>query len=441
MYICTNCWNESLTWKWQCDFCKSWNTLKKFQETKDKKQWYIWQKKDFSKIINWNEKENRIYTTSEELNTVLWGGIVIGGVILLSWEPGIGKSTLSLQLAKWIQQDIIYISGEETIWQIRCRAQRLKITWDNLSLLTENIFEDIIISLEWKNPKVIIWDSISVLISREISWTWGSISQVKYIAEKIVELSKKLSITSIIIGHVTKDGSLAWPKTLEHMVDTVLYFEWEKFDDIRMLRCLKNRFWATHELGLYKMSDAWLTDLINPALELLSWIEWIGLTLWITIEWRRALIVETESLTNYTKFWYPKRSCRWIPQTKLDLIIAVLSKYTSIKLENYDVYANISRGIKVEEPWLDLAIAISIVSSKLGKIIPKNSVFIWEISLTGQIKSVIFLEKRIKEALKLGFTHIYVPNESKQKLKSSLKEKDLWFLKEILHIKDIIHIL
>lgn len=441
MYVCTNCWNESLTWKGQCDFCKEWNTLKEFKESKEKKWAKKGEKKALEKIGLKSGEEARIITESSELNTVLGGGIVTWSVVLLSGEPGIGKSTLSLQLANWIGEDIIYISGEETWGQLQSRAKRLGIVGNNIAILTEHIIEDIFASIEWKNARVIIWDSISVLASNEISGTSGSISQVKYIAEKIVEYSKDNNITSIIIGHVTKDGSLAGPKTLEHLVDTVLYFEGEKYDDIRMLRCLKNRFGATHELGLYKMTEEGLKDLENPALELLSGTKWEWLSLWVTIEWRRALIVETEALTNYTKFGYPKRSSRGIPQSKLDLIIAVLSKYTPVKLESYDVYANISRGIKVEEPGLDLALAVSIVSSKLWKILPQSCIFIGEISLTGQIKSVMFLEKRVKEALKLWSTDIYIPNGTKEKLQSGLKEKECTCLKEILHVRDIVQIL
>ncbi len=441
MYVCTNCWNESLTWKGQCDFCKEWNTLKEFKESKEKKWVKKGEKKALEKISLKSGEEARIITVSSELNTVLGGGIVTWSVILLSGEPGIGKSTLSLQLANWIGEDIIYISGEETWGQLQSRAKRLGIVGNNIAILTEHIIEDIFASIEGKNARVIIWDSISVLASNEISGTSWSISQVKYIAEKIVEYSKSNNITSIIIGHVTKDGSLAGPKTLEHMVDTVLYFEGEKYDDIRMLRCLKNRFWATHELGLYKMTEEGLKDLENPALELLSGTKWEWLSLWVTIEWRRALIVETEALTNYTKFGYPKRSSRGVPQIKLDLIIAVLSKYTQVKLESYDVYANISRGIKVEEPGLDLALAVSIISSKLWKILPQSSIFIGEISLTGQIKSVMFLEKRVKEALKLWSTDIYIPSGTKEKLKNVLGENEYICLKELLHVRDIVQIL
>jgi len=306
--------------------------------------------------------------------------------VLLSGEPGIGKSTLSLQLGGWISEDIVYISGEETLPQISGRAKRLWVAWNNIGLLAENNFENIIATLDKNKSKVVILDSISVMYSNELSGTAGSIGQVRYITEKIVEYGKQNNITFIIIGHVTKDGSLAGPKTLEHMVDTVLYFEGDKFDNLRILRSLKNRFGSSSEIGLYKMWETGLVDIPNPGLEFISdELDTIWSALSVTMEWTRPLIVETEALTTYTKFGYPKRSSRGIVGNKLDLIIAVLGKYTPVKLESYDVYANISRGLSFSEPGLDLAISASIISSKLSKALSKKTVFIWEISLTGKV--------------------------------------------------------
>jgi len=310
----------------------------------------------------------KIETDSGEFNTVLGWGLVQWSIVLLSGEPGIGKSTLTLQLGGWVQSDIIYISGEETLNQISGRAKRLGVAWDNISLLAENNLENIIATLDKNRSKVVILDSISVMYSNEVSGTAGSIGQVRYITEKIVEYGKQNNITFIIIGHVTKDGSLAGPKTLEHMVDTVLYFEGDKFDNLRILRSLKNRFGSSSEIGLYKMGETGLVDIPNPGLEFISdETDTVGSALSVTMEWTRPLIIETEALTTYTKFGYPKRSSRWIIGSKLDLIIAVLGKYTPVKLESYDVYANISRGLSFSEPGLDLAIAASIISSKLSK--------------------------------------------------------------------------
>ena len=283
----------------------------------------------------------------------------------------------------------------------------------NIKILAENNIENVISTLKKNETKLVILDSISVMYSSEISGTAGSISQVRAITEMVVEYGKTTNTTFIIIGHVTKDGSLAGPKTLEHMVDTVLYFEWDKFDNLRILRCLKNRFGSSSEIGLYKMEEKWLIDIENPGLEFISDSEdALGSALSVTMEWTRPLVIETEALTMYTKFGYPKRSARWIVGSKLDLIIAVLGKYSSIKLDSHDVYCNISRGLSIWEPGLDLAIAASIISSKTGKALSKKALYIWEISLTWKIKNVMFLERRIKEAEKMWFETLYIPEIS-----------------------------
>ena len=419
MYLCTNCGNESLKWSGQCTFCREWNTLKEFKEPKIKTNWSIawvsWVQKELKKISQIELVQDRMQTRSSELNNVLGGWLVRGSVVLLSWEPGIGKSTLSLQLSDWINEKIIYISGEETESQLMDRAHRLKVDGKNLNLLAESNLEDILETLKNQRSDVVIVDSISVIHSSAISWVSGSVSQVKYITEKLLEFAKSSNTTLIIIGHITKDWSLAGPKTLEHMVDTVLFFEWDKYEDIRFIRGLKNRFWATSEIAIYKMWENGLTDLKNPWLEFVSSDEaTIGSSLSITVEGSRPIVVETESLTTYTKFGYPKRSSRWVNQSKLDMIIAVMGKYTSVKLDNDDVYTNISRGFKIEEPGIDLSMAASIVSSKQNKALSRSIVFMGEISLTGSRKNIMHLEKRVKEAEKLGFEKVVIPKTKKK---------------------------
>ncbi|MDD3646745.1 MAG: DNA repair protein RadA [Candidatus Gracilibacteria bacterium] len=410
MYVCSDCGNESIKWQGQCSFCKQWNTLKEFKETKVDGKSTTGMVKDLQKLKNVKTNLDRIKTASEELNNVLGGGIVPGSVVLLSGEPGIGKSTLTLQLSNWIKEDIIYISGEETPYQISDRANRLGIKAEHLSILGESCIEDILETLKKNTGKVLIIDSISVMHSNNISGTSGSISQVRYITELLVAYAKTTDTAVFIIGHINKDGALAGPKTLEHMVDTVLFFEGEKYDNIRILRGLKNRFGATSEIAIFNMGEKGLVDLKNPGLEFISSNEpTIGSSLSITIEGTRPIIIETESLTTYTKFGYPKRSARGVNTSKLDLIVAVLGKYTSVKLESYDVYTNITRGLKVEEPGIDLSIAASIISSKNNKPLPKDIIFIGEISLTGTIKKPIHLEKRVKEAEKMGFKKVYIP--------------------------------
>lgn len=438
MFNCTDCGNESLIWKGQCDYCKAWNTLKEFKESKSKSWWAKWVSGKAQILGNISDinKENsniKIETKSGEFNTVLGEWLVQWSIVLLSGEPGIWKSTLSLQLGGWISEDIIYISGEETLSQISSRAKRLGISGVNISLLTDNNLENILATLAKNTPKIVILDSISVMYSNEVNGTSGSITQVRYITEKIVEYGKRNNITFIIIGHVTKDGSLAGPKTLEHMVDTVLFFEGDKFDNLRILRCLKNRFGSNSEIGLYKMWDTGLIDIPNPWLEFISdETDTVGSALSVTMEWTRPLIVETEALTTYTKFGYPKRSARWINGSKLDLIIAVLWKYTKINLDSHDAYVNISRGLSIWEPGLDLAIAASIISSKLSKALSKKTVFIWEISLTGKVKKVMLLERRVKEAIKMWFTEIYIPD-----IWWSITDKKTKII-EVKNIKDFI---
>jgi len=437
MYVCSSCWNESLKWTGQCSFCKEWNTLKEFRESKTKNSKNLLEQKKLTKIdneINSNQKE-KIITSSNELNNLFGWWITPWSIILLSWEPWIWKSTLSLQLSNFIKWNVIYVSWEENENQIIQRAKRLWIVNPDLSLLCDNSLENILQVIKNNPANLVIIDSISVITSENIPSNAWSINQVKEIAEAMVDFGKSTNTTVVIIWHVTKDWNLAWPKTLEHLVDTVLYFEWERYEDIRILRSLKNRFGSTWEIAIFKMTEVWLEDLTNPWMEFISsensnWAVWSSLS--ITLEWTRPILVEIESLTTYTKFGYPKRSARWISNQKLDLIIAVLWKYSKVSLDSYDVYANIVRWIKVDEPWIDLSIWASIISSKLNKSIPRNTLFIWEISLTGKIKNCFNIEKRIKEAIKLWFENIIIPDidsilENKWKI---IKIKDIWWLVE-----------
>ncbi len=425
MYLCTSCWNESIKWQGQCDYCKEWNTLKEFKEAKKSsspsdKIWWIVQELSSLEQVKKENTESKIITSSSEFNNVLGGWIVSWSVILMSWEPGIWKSTLTLQLWNFVKENIIYISWEETPYQISDRAKRLDIKWDNMQILWENCIEDILETLKNNRSDIVIIDSISVMHSNNCTWTSGSVSQVRYITDLLVSFAKTSNTTVFIIWHINKDWALAWPKTLEHMVDTVLFFEWDKYDNLRILRALKNRFWPTSEIWIFTMWEKWLIDLKNPWLEFVNSTQatiWSSLS--ITIEWTRAIIVETESLTTYSKFGYPKRSSRWINSSKLDLIVAVLWKYTPIKLESDDVYTNISRWLKIDEPWIDLSLAASIISSKKNTPLPKDTIYIGEISLTWNIKKPIHIEKRIKEAEKMGFKNIIIPKTTNLKISKS----------------------
>ena len=433
MYICNNCQHESLKWNGQCSYCKEFNT---FEEVASPKKWnnkmQTWTSKPVQSISGSDNKDERVTSKSSEFDSALWGWIVTWSLILLSWEPGIWKSTLTLQISDWLsQQSIIYVSWEETQGQIISRSKRLGIPWNNVSILTNTNIEDILETLKTNQSDIVIIDSVSVMHSMNIPSSAGSVNQVRYITEQLMHYAKEQNTTVILIGHVTKDWNLAWPKTLEHMVDTVLYLEWDKFDTVRILRCFKNRFGPSHEIWIFRMEWEWLKDLPNPWLEFMSHDEakevlWAALSM--TIEWSRPLLVECESLTAYTKFWYPKRNARWIHASKLDMLIAILWKYSKVKLDSYDVYSNIARGLKVDDPGIDLALLASIISSKQNKWLSRDTIFIWEVSLTWKIKNVFNIEKRIKEAEKLGFKTIYIPKTPlKWKYKINVIEaKDVW---------------
>jgi DNA repair protein RadA/Sms len=416
MYQCQECGAKSVNLTWKCFTCGKFWTLEEIQEEKSSKSNNMTSgtAQDLTKI-DITKKENllKYKTKSWELNNVLGGWVVPWSLVLLSGEPGIWKSTLTLQISDFIKdKSFIYVSWEETNSQISNRSERLKIAWKNLSLLSETNFENIMSTLKQNPSDIVILDSISVISSNNITSASGSINQIKYITEVLLDFAKNTDTAIFIIWHVTKDWNLAWPKALEHMVDTVLYFEWDRFENIRILRWVKNRFGATNEVWIFKMTDKGLIDVPNPWLEFISKDEqptiWSALS--ITLEWSRALIVECESLTTYTKFGYPKRSARWLIASKLDMLIAVLAKYTKVKLDSSDVYSNIARWLHIKDPAVDLGIITSIISSKTNFPTPRNAIFIGEISLTWKIKNVFNIEDRIKQAEKLWFENIYIPN-------------------------------
>lgn len=416
MFACTNCWNEFLKWQWQCSFCKEWNTLKEVKEEKKSTMGskVAWIPQELKKIEFWESISSQVLVTkSQELNNLLSGGIVEWSITLLAGEPWIWKSTLTLQLCSWIwEKKVCYVSAEETYSQIIWRASRLQVNGGNVSILAESNLENILESIKGQDFSLIIIDSVSVLSSDNANGVSGSLNQIKYIGERFQEYAKSTNTALILIGHITKDGSIAWPKTLEHLVDTVLYFEWERYEDIRVLRSLKNRFGSTGEIAVFKMKDSWLEDIQDIGTELINGTSdpllWAALSM--TLEGSRAMLVECEALTNYTKFGYPKRSSRGINTSKLDMIIAILGKYTWVKLDSQDVYTNITRWLKIDEPWIDLALIVAIISSKSGKKLTRDTIFIGEVSLTGKIKSVQNLEKRLKEAEKIGIKKAIIPD-------------------------------
>lgn len=356
--------------------------------------------------------------------------------MVLSGEPGIGKSTLALQMADWYAHTasnrVLYISGEESVMQIAGRARRLGIDNTNIEVLSESNFETIVATIESSPVHVIVIDSISVLSASSLDGAMGSITQIRAMTEACMHLAKKLNKSIILIGHVTKDGSISGPKSLEHLVDVVLYLEGVRTENYRLLRAWKNRFGSTDAVGIFRMEERGLIDIANPGIEFIDEKNFSlsGSALSMTIEGSRPILIEIEALITSTKFGYPKRSVRGIPTGKLDILIAVITKYTRAKLDSADVYLNIARGMNLREPGCDLAAIAAIMSSKASVALGRTLYF-GEVSLTGVVKPVFLLEKRLKEAAKLGFMRVCVPERYDGKVPKNME------LIRISHIQEL----
>ena len=371
------------------------------------------------------------------MDRVLGGGFVDGSLTLIGGEPGIGKSTLILQLCSLIGYEgkILYISGEESLEQIKLRADRLNIKNDNIYFLAETDMAVIEEKLENERPEFCIIDSIQTMFSGEITSAPGSVSQVREITAKIMQICKKKEITTIIVGHVTKDGNIAGPRVLEHMVDTVLYLEGERYFSYRILRTVKNRFGSTNEIGMFEMKNEGLVEVQNPSSILIGDREEdiLGTIVAPSVEGTRPILIEIQALTTKTFFGMPRRSSNGIDYNKLNLLIAVIEKYTKIPLSSQDVYINIVGGIKINEPAVDLAVVLAIISSYKSIAIKNEVAVIGEVGLTGEIRNVSNIEKRIKEVEKLGFKKIIIPLSNYQKLDKRVKYKI-----EIKPVKNIV---
>ena len=437
VFVCNECGYESSKWLGKCPACNNWNTFVEEKAIvtasgKDKK-------KERSEPINLNQVEKkdtiRIKTGIEELDRVLGGGFVEGSLTLLGGEPGIGKSTLILQICSKLKLDgkILYVSGEESAEQIKLRADRLEIKNDNLLFLAETDIDNVEYGIEKYSPKFVIIDSVQTMYSEEITSAPGSVSQVREITARIMKMCKKADITTIIIGHVTKDGNIAGPRVLEHMVDAVLYLEGERYFSYRILRGVKNRFGSTNEIGMFEMQNEGLVEIKNPSSILISEREGNppGSIIVVSLEGTRPLLLELQALSVPSVFGMPRRNAIGIDYNRLTLLMAVLEKRAGLNLGSQDVYLNIVGGIKVNEPALDLGIVLVTASVFKNISIKEDVVAIGEVGLTGEIRSVNMIEKRIKEAEKLGYKTCIIP-ESNKKL---LKEK---FNLDIIGAKNII---
>lgn len=422
-FFCSSCGTQFSKWLGQCTSCKQWNTV--VEEVIQKQDKVAWQTKSSAGsnkaakplLINQidSSQDIRMNTLDGELNRVLGGGIVPGSMILLGGEPGIGKSTLLLQLSLKLPYKVLYVSGEESQKQIKMRAERINPNNDSCYILTETNTQNIFRQVEEIQPDVLIIDSIQTLHTDYIEASAGSISQIKETTGELIKFAKETNTPVILIGHITKDGNIAGPKILEHMVDTVLQFEGDRNHVYRILRALKNRFGSTAELGIYEMLGGGLREVTNPSEILLSHKEedLSGTAIACTLEGMRPLMIEVQALVSTAVYGTPQRSATGYNLKRLNMILAVLEKRAGFRLGMKDVFLNITGGITVDDPAIDLAVVASILSSNEDDPISKGSCFAGEVGLSGEIRPVNRIDQRIQEAEKLGFTDIYVSKYNK----------------------------
>lgn len=427
-FFCQNCGAQYSKWQGQCNSCKEWNTIvEEIIQKEEKSSWKpaTTDSKRVAKPLRINEidssQEVRMNTTDEELNRVLGGGIVPGSLVLLGGEPGIGKSTLLLQISLKLPYRTLYVSGEESQKQIKMRAERITPNSDNCYILTETKTQNIFKQIEAIEPEIVIIDSIQTLHTDYIESTPGSISQIRETTAELIKFAKETNIPVILIGHITKDGNIAGPKILEHMVDTVLQFEGDRNHVYRILRSHKNRFGSTAEIGIYEMLGNGLREVSNPSEILISHKdeELSGTAIASTLEGMRPLMIEIQSLVSTAVYGTPQRSTTGYNAKRLNMILAVLEKRAGFRLGAKDVFLNVTGGISVDDPAIDLAVVAAILSSNEDVSVSKEYCFAGEVGLSGEIRPVNRVDQRIQEAEKLGFSTIFVSKYNKISLKNT----------------------
>ena len=420
-FFCQNCGSQYAKWQGQCNACKEWNTIvEEVIQKEEKTSWKTTSEvKKAPKPLKIAEidssQEVRMNTLDGELNRVLGGGIVPGSLILLGGEPGIGKSTLLLQISLKLPYKTLYVSGEESQKQIKMRAERITPEGDNCYILTETKTQNIFRQIEEMEPEIVIIDSIQTLHTDYIESTAGSISQIRECTAELIKFAKETNVPVILIGHITKDGTIAGPKILEHMVDTVLQFEGDRNHVYRILRSLKNRFGSTAELGIYEMLGSGLREVSNPSEILLSHREeeLSGTAIASTLEGMRPLMIEIQALVSTAVYGTPQRSTTGYNAKRLNMLLAVLEKRAGFRLGAKDVFLNVTGGISVDDPAIDLAVVAAILSSNEDIAVGKDVCFAGEIGLSGEIRPINRVEQRIQEAEKLGFATIFVSKYNK----------------------------
>lgn len=419
VYFCNSCGYESPKWMGRCPSCGEWNTfVEEKVSTKQSSRNKSLIATEGARPVKLSEiqplDEPRIHMPSEELNRVLGGGLVAGSLTLLGGEPGIGKSTLLLQNILSIRnRRILYVSGEESASQLKLRADRLGKVSDNTFILTETQLDKIFTQIENVKPQLVIVDSIQTIASSDIESAAGSVSQVRECAAALLRYAKESGVPVILVGHINKDGAIAGPKVLEHIVDTVIQFEGDRQYLYRILRAIKNRFGSTNEIGIYEMVAKGLREVKNPSEMLLSdnrEEEMSGIAIGVTIDGTRPFLVEVQALVSSAAYGTPQRSVTGFDQRRLNMLLAVLEKRARFKLGQKDVFLNIAGGLKVTDPALDLAVVAAVMSSNFDVAVPRHAAFAGEVGLSGEIRTVTRIDQRVAEAAKLGFETIFIPS-------------------------------
>ena len=424
-YLCSACGDDFPKWNGQCFSCKEWGTLAEFKISKSKNS-RTFQPRDTKSLkdILSKEPDDRIPSGLKEADRVLGGGLLPGSLILLGGNPGVGKSTLALHVCSGSQKKVLYVSAEESEEQVALRARRIKVDHDKLFLSSENELDGIINHIDRVEPDLVVIDSIQTIMNTGLDSLPGSPSQIRDCGQRLLEISKYKNVTILIVGHVTKEGTIAGPKMLEHMVDTVLYMEGDDRYDHRILRAAKNRFGATHEVGIFQMDEAGLKEVTNPSKMFLAErsVNIAGTTIYPSLEGTRPILVEVQALVTNANYGNPQRNVNGFDFKRLGMLIAVLEKRMGLAMGTKDVYVNLVGGLKVDDPAADLSIICSIASSTMDKPIGGNIILCGEVGLAGEIRSINRLEQRLNEAATLGFKKAIIPEYN---LNDKIKKIDI----------------
>tara|TARA_Y100001934_G_scaffold283669_2_gene405391 strand:- start:50 stop:1402 length:1353 start_codon:yes stop_codon:yes gene_type:complete len=439
-FLCSSCGDDFPKWNGQCPSCKEWGTLAEFKTTKKGKRISTQRESRPLNIILGTDSVERLSTGLIEVDRVFGGGLLPGSLVLLGGNPGVGKSTLALHICSGIKKKSLYISAEESEEQVALRAKRLNINSEDLFFSGENEIDGILNHLERIQPELIIVDSIQTIMNSELDSLPGSPSQIRDCGQRFLETAKHKNVAIMIVGHVTKEGTIAGPKMLEHMVDTVLYMEGDDRYDYRMLRSKKNRFGATHEVGIFQMNNSGLEEIKNPSEMFLAErsFDIPGTTIYPSLEGTRPILVEVQALVSNANYGTPQRNVNGFDYKRLGMLIAVLEKRMGLSMGNKDVFVNLVGGLKVDDPALDLAIISSIASSMMEKPVDKSVVLCGEVGLAGEVRSINRIEHRLSEAQSLGFKVALIPLSSikkgMDKLKFDIELKPIQYVKEAFKI-------